>query len=60
MMTPQPPAPQYDPQDVFANVVAQRNAILTEVAVAQAVIKAKDARIAELEKQLADLKPKVD
>lgn len=40
---------QVNPQDLLDAVIAQRNALMNELAMAQAIIKAKDARIAELE-----------
>ena len=41
-----PDAP-YNSQDLLDAVIAQRNALMNESAMAQAVIKAKDVRIAE-------------
>lgn len=52
-----PPAPQYNPQDLLDAVIAQRNALMNESAMGQAIIKAKAARIAELEAEIARLKP---
>ena len=50
------PPEQVNPQYVFEAVEAQRNAVMNELAAQQAVNRSQAERIAELEKEVTDLK----